>query len=127
VAGAQRFMPLADLFVLSSAWEGFPNVVGEALAAGTPVVSTDCRSGPREILGDSEYGRLAPPRQPAALARAILEELADPHPRELLLRRAGDFTIARAADAYLSLLAPQVDVAQPARPRGAASKRKARL
>lgn len=103
---AQRFMPLADLFVLSSAWEGFPNVVGEALAAGVPVVSTDCRSGPREILGDSEYGRLAPPGDPAALARAILAELADPHPREALLARAAEFTVARASDLYLGLLLP---------------------
>lgn len=70
------FMARADLFVLSSLWEGLPNVLLEALACGSPVVSTDCEGGgAREILLDGRLGRLVPPANPEALATAILETL----------------------------------------------------
>lgn len=54
------YMAHADIFVLSSAWEGFPNALLEALAGGTPVVSTDCPSGPFEMLDNGRYGDMCP-------------------------------------------------------------------
>jgi len=61
----------ADLHILSLAGEGFGNAIVEALAAGTPVVSTDCASGPREILCDGKFGRLVPVGDAPAMAVAM--------------------------------------------------------
>ena len=96
----------ASLFVLSSAWEGFGNVIVEALEQGTPVVSTDCLSGPREILADGKYGSLVPVGDVDALAKAIEEAVNHDHDREGLKRRAQDFSVGKATDAYLDLLVP---------------------
>lgn len=70
-----RLMSAADLFVLSSAWEGFGLVVAEAMACERLVVATDC-GGVREVLG--EHGFLVPPRQPEALAYALAQALRLP-------------------------------------------------
>lgn len=96
----------ANLFVLSSAWEGFGNVIVEALEQGTPVVSTDCKSGPREILDDGKFGALVPVGDVDALARAMEVALSVTHDRDALKLRAQDFSVDKAADAYLELLQP---------------------
>ncbi|MDP2163204.1 MAG: glycosyltransferase [Hydrogenophaga sp.] len=97
----------ADLHVLSSAGEGLPTVIIEALAAGTPVVSTDCPSGPREILVGGQFGRLVPVGDEPALAAAMAESLAATHDRAALKTRAQDFSIDKAVDQYEALLFPQ--------------------
>ena len=99
------FMARADVFVVSSRVEGMPVAIIEALACGCPVVSTDCPSGPAEILQGGHYGRLVPVGDEAALAVAIAATLwAAPDP-ERLRRRAADFSVERATDRYLQLLA----------------------
>lgn len=102
------WMSKAAVFVLSSAWEGLPGVLIEALACGCPVVSTDCPSGPREILEDGAIGPLVPVYDDHALAAAILTVLATPPDRAKLLRRAECFRIDDGVDAYLRVLAAQV-------------------
>ncbi len=95
-----------DLHVLSSEGEGFGNVIVEALAAGTPVVSTDCQSGPREILCGGKFGRLVPVGNAMALATAMAESLAAQHDFAALRARAQDFSIDKAVDQYEKLLFP---------------------
>jgi glycosyltransferase involved in cell wall biosynthesis len=91
----------ADLFVSSSTAEGFGNVIVEALEAGTPVVSTDCQSGPREILLNGRYGSLVPVGDPLALASAMIKSLEVKHDVEALKARARYFSIDEAANEYL--------------------------
>ncbi|WP_199456730.1 MULTISPECIES: glycosyltransferase [unclassified Marinobacter] len=98
------FYRAAGLFILSSAWEGFGNVIVEAMAAGTPVVSTDCRSGPAEILEYGRYGRLVPVADVAALANAIIGSLEATHNAEALKARAAEFTPEKIAQKYLDIL-----------------------
>jgi len=100
-----EYMYHADLFVLSSLWEGFGNVIVEALAVGCPVVSTDCPSGPAEILGDNEFGKLVKERTPEALAKAMFEELGKDKEvgREKRQNRAKDFDIEKIAEQYIKL------------------------
>jgi glycosyltransferase involved in cell wall biosynthesis len=100
------WMARAGCFVLASRWEGLGNVVIEALAAGCPVVSTDCPSGPAEILAGGTFGRLVPVGDDAAMAEAIAATLDAPPRRADLQARAGLFTAAGTADRYLELLFP---------------------
>ena len=105
-SSTERYYRTADLFVLSSVGEGLPTVIVEALEQGTPVVSTDCRSGPREILDNGRYGALVPVGDPEALANSMKHALESPHDKEALKARAADFSVNKAADAYLDLLLP---------------------
>lgn len=99
-----RFMKRSAVLALSSAWEGFGNVLVEALACGTQVAATDCPSGPAEILSGGEFGRLVPVGDDAALAAALAAALDRPIPPEALRRRAADFTVEAALERYLPLL-----------------------
>jgi glycosyltransferase involved in cell wall biosynthesis len=98
------FYASADLFVLSSDREGHPNVLVEALQAGTPVVATDSGGGTREILDDGRFGRLVPVGNEIALAEAMDDALSSPTPRQLLLERAAALSGPAAARRYLELL-----------------------
>lgn len=93
----------ADLCVVSSLTEGFGNVIVESLACGVPVVSTDCPSGPREILQNGKFGRLVEIQQPERLAEAMLASLKQKPDRSFLQDRARDFTIEKISGIYYNL------------------------
>lgn len=94
----------ADLFVLSSDYEGFGNVLVEALHFGLPIVATRCRGGPEEILDGGRYGTLVPVGDADAMAAAIRAALDAPRFPEQQRARAEDFSVARAVDAYEALV-----------------------
>lgn len=98
------YLSKAALFVLSSRFEGFGNVVAEALACGAPVVSTDCPSGPAEILEGGKYGRLIPVADPNRMTTAILEMLDAPVDRALLKQRSRLFERDLIVDQYEALV-----------------------
>jgi len=98
------WMARARLFVLSSRWEGFSNVLAEAMAVGCPVVSTDCPSGPAELLARGTLGSLVPVGNVEALADAMSRCLDHPVGREPLMARAETFSVERAAARYLAVL-----------------------
>ncbi len=100
------YMSKAALFVLSSAWEGFGNVLAEAMALGVPVVSTDCPSGPREILQDGRYGPLVPVGDAGALAKAMIDVLDHPPDRAFLQSASERFRVDKCGEAYLQVLFP---------------------
>lgn len=98
------YLARADLFVLSSRYEGLPGVLIQALACGCPCVATDCPSGPDEILESGRHGRLVPVGDTPALAAAIAGALREPTDREALRRRGQDFSVERSVDQYERLL-----------------------
>ena len=106
VANPGPWLASADLFVLSSDYEGFGNVIVEALGAGLPIVSTDCASGPAEILDNGRFGTLVPVGDEHALAQAMESALGCACDRAALVRRAGEFAPEIAAERYLELLLP---------------------
>lgn len=97
----------ANLFVLASDYEGFGNVIVEALEHGVPVVSTDCPGGPGEILERGKYGDLVPVGDVDALADAMEASLVRTHDLVALRQRASHFSIDKACNSYLDLLVPQ--------------------
>jgi glycosyltransferase involved in cell wall biosynthesis len=100
------------LFVLSSRWEGSPNSLTEALALGIPVVSTNCRSGPEEILQGGKYGPLVPVGEFNELADAIVQTLENPLPGDMLKEAARQFSVQESAGCYLESMGIQENPAR---------------
>lgn len=92
----------AEIFVLSSRYEGFPNVLLEAMAAGCACVSFDCDTGPRDIVVHGVNGLLVPPRDESALAAAISELMGDAGLRARLSGRARDVLRSFSEDTIMS-------------------------
>lgn len=95
----------AGLLVLSSRFESLANVVIEAMAVGTPVIATDCPSGPAEALDHGRYGTLVPVGDPESLAAAMAKAL-DEKPAQVPRSWLDQFTTRYSADRYLELLHP---------------------
>ena len=106
-----RYMRHAAVFALPSMREGFGNVLVEALAVGCSIVSTDCPSGPSEILDGGRFGRLVPVGDEMAMASALAAAIKEGPDREKLRERAAGFTAAAAVDSYLDALGFQRNVA----------------
>lgn len=102
VSNPYAWMRRADVFVMSSAWEGLPTVLVEAMACGAPVVSTDCPSGPAEILEGGKWGKLVPVGDYTALANACKKILSSP--KINAVERAMDFAPPIAIERYSKLL-----------------------
>ncbi len=103
VASPYAYMAHAAVFAFTSRLEGLGFVVIEALAMGTPVVSTDCPSGPREILRNGYYGPLVPVGDHQAMAQALVRVLEQPRDRGFLRSAAKPYTVETATDAYLQV------------------------
>jgi glycosyltransferase involved in cell wall biosynthesis len=97
-------MSRAHLLVLSSRWEGFPNVLVEAMSCGCAVVATKCPSGPDEILDGGRYGPLVPIGDEVAMADAMAVALNTPGLGHLAAERAKVFSVASASENYLKIL-----------------------
>jgi glycosyltransferase involved in cell wall biosynthesis len=104
VANPYAYMRRAALCVLSSLWEGSPNVLTEAMALGRPVVATDCPSGPRELLQDGQVAPLVPVGDAAALARAMAQVLHRPPGVEVLKRAVAEYHQDVSAGRYYQVL-----------------------
>jgi glycosyltransferase involved in cell wall biosynthesis len=112
------FLARASMLVVSSRYEGFCNVLLEALACGCPVVSTDCPVGPREILEGGRYGKLVPVGDPVAMAHAIRQTLMSPPDRVMLKTRARQFSFDDSIARYEEML---TGVARPVPQDGASA------
>ena len=104
VVNPYAYMNQSAVCVLSSAWEGFGNVLVEAMATGTPVVSTNCESGPAEILANGQYWKLVAVGDVEGMAEAIANTLNNPPNSQTLRQRAMEFSQERALAKYLEVL-----------------------
>ena len=97
----------ADVFILTSDWEGFGNVIVEAMASSTPIISTNCPGGPKMILNNGEFGSLIEPNNKEKLADAIIKELQNPSSPEAIKRskqRAMEYSLQQIAEKYLEII-----------------------
>ncbi len=97
------WMSKVDLYILSSAWEGLPNALIQAMACGADVISTNCDSGPAEILENGKWGTLVPIRNAHALADAIVDRLLHTN-KSNSVERANYFSEQRAVERFLELI-----------------------
>lgn len=104
VSNPHAYISRASVLALTSRGEGFGNVLVEAMAAGTPVVSTECPGGPQEILDYGRFGRLVPVGDVEAFAQAVLETLDNPADRAALIDRAKDFSIDTITSRYMEVI-----------------------
>lgn len=95
------YMAHADVFALTSRWEGFGNVLVEAMAADCPIICSDCPGGPREVVDDGRFGTLIPVGNAEAVAESLLNVLNNDRKRKSTKDRASLFSVSRAATAYL--------------------------
>ncbi|MDF1526211.1 MAG: glycosyltransferase [bacterium] len=98
------YLAKSSLFVLSSRWEGSPNALTEALALGRPVVSTDCPSGPSEILQDGKYGKLVPVGDVCSMAAAMSLTLDSPPESEYLRGAVEEYSVQKSTASYLKAM-----------------------
>ena len=97
------YISRADLFVLSSDYEGFGLVIAEALSVGKTIVSTNCKSGPNEILKGGQFGYLCKVNDSEDLAKTIKLALSSPLEPNLLIERSEDFSLVNVANQYEDL------------------------
>ena len=98
------YMAHAKVFVLSSLYEGLPTVLIESLAVGTPIVSTDCPSGPREILDNGRYGTLVPVGDKQAIAQSVLTVLQNASSSDTPVDAWAPFELSKVTSMYLAVL-----------------------
>ena len=113
VKNQYAYMGHADAFLLTSHYEGLPTVLIEAMASGCPVVSTDCPSGPREILRDGELGPLAPIGDVQHLVQSLELVLSEPPSAEFLIERAMDFSPETVFERYERFLNSLTETNRP--------------
>ncbi len=106
VQDVRAFYQSADLLAVTSDYEGFGNVIVEAMSCGLPVVSTDCPTGPSEILGKGKWGELVPVGDSEAFAAAMVRTLNRKREPQVLMARASEFKSRAIAERYLNLLFP---------------------
>jgi glycosyltransferase involved in cell wall biosynthesis len=97
-------MQKADVFVLSSLWEGLPTVLIEAMATGTSVVATDCPTGPREILKGGEMGKLVSSQNSDELSIGIKKAISKKVSKNNLHERLDEFQLDEIINQYQALI-----------------------
>ena len=99
-----KYLANSNVFVLSSRYEGSPNVLVEAMAAGIPVVATDCPSGPKEILENGKFGKLIPIGDVNEMKRAIISQLVSPMDISASINKTKEYLASNVSNDYLKVL-----------------------